>query len=262
MFKKIIVGLFVIASVVFADDISAYLVGKYQDPNSVKDSLKGAGFEVLLEYDVVDGGKSIVFTSKELKSEALKKDRGFIAVLRAYVDNKEGIISFTNPEYFGMAFMQDDYDKNVFKNLTDKIKSKFKNLKGSKDALEDDDLDHYHFMMGMPYYEDFEVLAEGSNSSLLEKAKKSNPLYILNISKDKYLVVFDLSNDTKKFVDKIGRKNGAILPYVVVIEGGEARALHPKFYIALSYPQLSMGTFMTISDIPGKILDELEGKFK
>ena len=261
MLKKLLVLFFVLISLK-ADDISTYLVGDYEDVESVKSKLSGSGFEVVATYPLDKDGVSVVFTSDELKKEAAKKDRGFMGVLRVYIDKKENTISFTNPVYFGKAFMQDDYKEDIFKSLQEKIKAKFKNLKDSKEELDDGDIKEYHFMFGMPYYTDFEEVAKGSTNELLAKAKAHSPVFVLKISDEKYLVGFDLKPETKGFVQKIGRKNGDVLPYVISIEDNKAKILHPKFYIALSYPKLSMGKFMTISNIPGDIIDEAEVIFK
>jgi len=37
--------------------------------------------------------------------------------------------------------------------------------------------------------------------------------------------------------------------------------MHPKYYLAVSLPKLSMGEFMTISDAPGNIEDFFKGLF-
>jgi hypothetical protein len=58
---------------------------------------------------------------------------------------------------------------------------------------------------------------------------------------------------TEGFVNKIGADKAILLPYTILIEGGKAYALHPKYYIALSYPLLSMGQFMDISSVPDAI---------
>jgi hypothetical protein len=73
---------------------------------------------------------------------------------------------------------------------------------------------------------------------------------------------YDLGRRTKKFVKKIGRENAAILPYCIAIENGQAEALNPKYYIALSYPLLDMGGFMDIAAVPGAIIKDLEKAFK
>lgn len=78
-------------------------------------------------------GTTIVFTSEMLKREAAKEGRAHTAVLRLFVDKKDKIISFTNPLYFGKAFMQNDYKDAVFRAEYDAINKEFRGLKDSKD---------------------------------------------------------------------------------------------------------------------------------
>ena len=111
-------------------------------------------------------------------------------------------------------------------------------------------------MMGMPYYEDKEVIAEGKD--LVNKAK--NVVFTLKLSDNSYLLGIDLAD--KSFVEKIGRANAAVLPYCVAVEGDKAQMLHAKYYLAISYPLLSMGEFMTIASVPGEIEEELTQAFK
>ena len=49
---------------------------------------------------------------------------------------------------------------------------------------------------------------------------------------------------------------------MVVVDKYEARIMHAKYYLALSLPKLSLGQFMTISDIPRKIEDAFEDFFE
>ena len=46
------------------------------------------------------------------------------------------------------------------------------------------------------------------------------------------------------------------------VEEGKAKMLAPKYYIAISYPQLTMGEFMTIASVPGAIEKDLAKPFK
>jgi len=87
-------------------------------------------------------------------------------------------------------------------------------------------------------------------------------IFELILSETSTLLGYDLGKCTKKFVKKIGRANGAILPWCVSIENGQAKALNAKYYIALSYPLLDMGGFMGIATVPGAIIKELEKAFK
>lgn len=117
-------------------------------------------------------------------------------MLRLFVDDKEKMISITNPVYFGKAYMQDDYQAEVFEAELVTINTLFKGLKGSIDKLNEDDLSGYHFMMGMPYYENSDELAKGSNSELIAKAKKYKKgkllVFELKLSDNSTLLGYDL----------------------------------------------------------------------
>ncbi|MBN2815251.1 MAG: hypothetical protein JXQ67_01105 [Campylobacterales bacterium] len=258
--------LFIGLSNLIAKDISTYLIGSYVDAKDASQRLQDAGFEVLASYESVKDGQTLVFTNEALKNQGAKTGRAHVAVGRLFIDSKEKKISFTNPVYFGKAFMQDEYDARVFEQIAEDIKRIFTGLENSKDKLDENDLEHYHFMMGMPYYEDSDILAESSNTELLKKArtfKKGKELvFELKISDSTTLLGYSLAKRTKKFVEKIGRQNGAILPYTVCIENGKASALEAKYYIAVSYPLLTMTTFTTIATVPGAIKKDLAKAFK
>ncbi len=247
-------------------DVSAYLVGAHMDVKTATKTLQSSGFEVIATYKPVKGGKTIVFTNEALKAEGAKPKRGHAAVLRLFVDDKEKSISITNPIYFGKAFMQDEYDHKVFNAQYESINSAFPNLVGSKDKLEFDDLSDFKFMFGMPYYEDVDELAEGSRDELLAKLqsyKKGKQLiFELKLSDKSTLVGYDLGKRTKKFIKKIGRANAAVLPYCILVEDNLATSLAAKYYLAVSYPLLSMGEFMSISTVPGAITQDLRKAFK
>lgn len=248
--------------------ISTYLLGEYVDVATAKSKLEAAGFEIVADFTSVKKGTTIVFTNSELKAEAAKPGRAFAAVVRLFVDDKEKMISITNPVYFGKAFMQDEYNHAVFNAALEKINGVFPGLKASPDELEFDALTGYHFMVGMPYYNEPDELGKaGANTAeLVEKAKNFKKgkavIFELKLSETTTLMGYDLGKRTKKFVKKIGRANAAILPWVVSIENGKATALNAKYYIAISYPLLDMGGFMGIATVPGAITKDLEKAFK
>ena len=248
--------------------VNTYLHGEHIDVTTAKSKLEAAGFEIVAEYASVKKGTTIVYTNTELKAEAVKPGRAFAAVLRLFIDNKEKMISFTNPVYFGKAFMQDEYNHAVFNGALEKINAAFPGLKASPDELEFDALAGYHFMVGMPYYNEPDELGKvGVNTAeLVDKAKNFKKgkavIFELKLSETSTLMGYDLSKRTKKFVKKIGRANAAILPWVISIENGKATALNAKYYIAISYPLLDMGGFMGIATVPGAITKDLEKAFK
>ena len=268
MFKSILYATLVVLGVntLSADDkVSAYFVGDYIGVDNAKIKLHDAGFEVIASYSPVELGTTLIFTNDALKSEASKPKRSHAAILRMFIDDKEKTISVTNPVYFGKAFMQDDYNEDIYITQKKKIKSAFPALTGSKDSLDSDDISGFHFTFGMPYYEDPDELAEGTNSELLAKAKSyengKNLIFELKLSNNSTLLGYEIAAETKKFIDKTGRANASVLPYCISIEDGVASSLAAKYYLAISYPQLSMGEFMTISEIPGAIEGDLKKPF-
>ena len=249
-----------------SDMISAYLIDSHISVSEAKAKLTDAGYEVIAEYSPVKKGTTLVFTNQALKEQGAKSKRAHVAILRMFIDDKEKKISITNPIYFGRAFMQDYYKEDVFVNEFEKLYEAFPNLEGSVDGMEFDDLADFHFMMGMPYYEDPDELAEGKNEKLLKKAlrykKGKQVIFELRLSDKSTLIGYELGKRTKKFVKKIGRANAAVLPYCISIEDGKATSLAAKYYLAVSYPNLTMGEFMTISTVPGAIENDLKKPFK
>ncbi len=248
--------------------VSTYLVGEYMDTATAKSKLEAAGFEIVADYASVKKGTTVVFTSAALKAEAVKPGRSFAAVNRLFIDEKEKMISFTNPVYFGKAFMQDEYNHTVFNSALEKINAAFPGLKESSDKLEFDALAGYHFMVGMPYYGESDELGKvGANTAeIVTKAKNykkgKSLIFELKLSDTVTLLGYDLGKRTKKFVKKIGRANAAILPWCVSVDNGKATALNAKYYIAISYPLLDMGGFMKIATVPGAITKDLSKPFK
>ncbi len=266
--KKVLLALVLLLSFSFASNtkVPAYLVGEYKDVPTVKKNLQQNGFNVIATYKVPGGGTVVLFSDDTLLNEAKKKGRGFIAVLRAYVDDKDRQLRITNPVHFGKAFMQKEYDGNVFTKEQEKIKAAFTGLHGSKDALKSKDLAHYHFMFGMPYYEDMITVGKGNTQELLNKVKHYNGgsayLFGIKLTDNSYLVGFNLDKNVASFPQKIGMQNALVLSYLVLIEDGKALILHPKYYLALSYPTLSLGQFMKIASTPGQIEDNIKKAFK
>lgn len=249
-------------------EVSAYLVGAYVDADAAQAKLTAAGFDVVTAYKVDKKGQyiTVVFTNAAMKAAANKTDRGFAAIGRLLVNNEKQEISIANPVYFGKAFMQDEFDYQAALTIEKSLTDAFGPLTGSEDKWEYEGLASYHFMMGMAYYEESAVLAEGDNAELLEKAKAykkgKNLIFELNIGEGRTLVGYALSKKTSKFVKKIGYQNAGLLPYTILIEDGKAKMLAPKYYIAISYPQLTMGEFMTIASVPGAIEKDLAKPFK
>lgn len=259
--KKQIIGVVLttlLSASALATEVSTYLYAKYSDASSVVSTLKSNGFDVLGEYDAMSNGNYhvIAFTNNSLKQNASKESRGFAGIMKVLVSQEDSQLVFTNPNYFLSAFLQDDFSKESADDVRLSLASAFGELKGSSEALDDDDIAGYHFMFGMPYYEDMIEIAEGEN--LLDTIKNNagdKLVFELKLnSSTVFGIAMDGDNGEKNYIPTIsGQKHTAFAPYMILVEGNSAKIMHAKYYLALSFPNLSMGEFMDISDAPDNI---------
>ena len=249
-------------------EVHTYLLGAMMSAEEVSAKLAAAGFEVLGSFEVNPKEKlqTVIYTNESMKAMASKPGRGFAAIGRVLVDAGRNQISVSNPVYFGKAFMQNDADYAALSAIKESVNTALGGLSEASEKWEYAALADYHFMVGMPYYQDSAVIGEGDSEELVKKAqtykKGASHLFTLKIAEGKYLVGYDLDKRTGKFPEKIGTHNSGLLPYTVLIENNEARILAPKFYLAVSYPQLTMGEFMKIATVPGAIEKDLSRAFK
>ncbi len=255
---KIFAGL-ISSSILWAGDISAYFIGEYRNEANLTQTLSDNGYIILGSYalDDKDEQKTILFTSKNMIDLSQENGKGFFAIGRAYSNSEKNETRITNPLYFGKAFLGDKLDDKL-QILVTQIQNTFPNLKNSSDSLKSDDLSSYKFSFGMPKYNDQVVVAKGE--ALSEKINK--PIFSFKLNDHSTIFGIELDKRTKKFVKKIGTENGLVLPYLILIENSEAKILDPKYYIAVSYPKLTMSEFMKIASIPDAVEKEIAGEFK
>ena len=246
-----------------AGKVSAYLRGELLEVGDVEKRLKDAGFTVITSAKLDKKGKlvSVVFTNKELIAMASKPNRGFASTLRLLVNKKEKQISITNPMYILKGFLQDDFDKASAKKILTALNSKFGELKDSGDSLKFQLLPNYQFMNGMPHYQDTIVVATGDN--LLDKIKNNKRVFFeQKLDNGSVLVGVALNKRTNSFLKKIGSKNAGLLPMPILINGGKAVMLDPKYYISIMYPRLTMSEFMKIATIPDAMVKDSKRVFR
>jgi len=240
-----------------AGKISAYYDAPYASTATVKSNLKKAGFTVLATYHPASKGylNVLVFTNGALKSAASKKHRGFAAVQRVLVNDKTKTVRVTNPQYWLKAFLQKDYNAGTAKSVKASIEKALGSLKTTKDQLSSGSIAKYHFSLGMPYYNDM-IALKGS------AVKPGKALFTVTLGNGAKLVGVKMSKATEKFIETIGEDKALVLPYTVLFEDGKAYALAAKYYLAISYPLLSLGEFMKISSTPDAIERKLKKSLK
>jgi hypothetical protein len=246
--------------------VTAYYYASYMDEETAKTKLEEAGFDIVATYPSTKESTTIIITNDALKAVAAKPGCGFAAILRVLVDNTHHRLAVTNPVYFEKAFLQKQYDHSLALDLTKALSSALGNLVPSPDVYDYDELPEFHFMIGMPSYADQYVLGNGTSEQLLEKLQSydggKDVVFTLRLGEGEWLAGFDLSTRTKRFLDKTGTRNAEVLPYTILIENGHATALKVEYYIALSYPLLSMIEFMNIATLPGQVEKELKKPFE
>jgi len=248
-------------------EVSTYYDAPLMSREEVTAKLKNAGFEIIA-VDTVSKKKfdSIVFTNDYLKSLADRPSRGFLAgALRVLIDTEDNITRISNPRYFVKAFLQEDYKLGDEKPLLDDLNKAFDKLTPSEDKWEFNALADYQFMIGRPYYQDQIIAGEGNTSDLIAKldsAKSKKIVFKMKVGEGRTLYGVKLHKRTMKFVDKIGAKNAGILPWMILIEENQAKALRADYLIAISYPLLDLGGFMGIMTVPGAVEKDVSKYFK
>ena len=292
VFSLVIITVFTLIST--AQVLSPYTLGARSDKGLkesaalVKEKLKANGFQVLGEYAPAEDKDRwlIVITSESLLYAAAKTGglTGFAAALRVALTRESGrvLISYTTPEYWLNAYYRDDFD--AVKTLLDPLSGQLEKVMqesgtyagtafGSEKGLDVDDLRSYKYMMGMPKFHETKELGEFESykeaidkveSSLLKGVPDVTKVYSVEIpGKELKLYGFALGGEKGEshflpIIDNSEPKHTAFLPYEFLVMGNEVHMLHGRFRIALSFPDLKMGTFTKIMSSPGDIKDLLE----
>jgi hypothetical protein len=242
---------------------------------SVTSALQGAGFQIAGEYAPYAGSHVLVITDDALRQHAAQSDfGGYGAALRvglAAVDGKVQV-SYTNPSWMVNIYrMSGDLAE-----VTERMKSALGWQKdyGSSGGRTEKNLREYHYMMFMPYFDDHVKLASfgshGEAVDAVEAGLAGGSAGVGKISRvdvpGKEEVLFNVSIKEGKgadepvmaIIDQSDPRHPAHLPYDILVSGSSVYALHGKFRIAQSFPDLTMTTFMKISDAPDAIAASLK----
>jgi len=287
------IAIFTIAFNSIGQDLAPYIkIGEssetiQQVSDKVIEALTANSFTILGDYNPSNKStlKVIAFTRTDLKNTVVKvTDRGALAAaFKVGLVQKDGkvVISYTNPDYILRAYLGNNYNtfKGTFQKFSTDLKSTFATI-GNEftpfgGTIKADKLKGYHYKIMMPYFTDpielneFTSFEEGLK--VIEnnlKAKKGQTVEVYKIVyPNEKVAVFGIGLQSKEdgesvFLPIIGEENIAAMPYEIILQGKKATMLHGKYRLALSWPELTMGTFMKIMSTPGDIEDTLEGLCK
>ncbi len=294
--KKIFLLLLVVTFGVtgIAQNLKPYILG-FESGNELakirsdlKSNLKAQGFNIQGEYQpAADANRWLIVVGHPDLTAAVKQIGGltaFAATLRVGITKEGGAwkVTYTNPKYWGNAYFRDNYPKveNHYNKVTADFEQAMKNSGnwlgtsfGSKTGISVSDLRDYQYMFGMPDFDDtnevgdfdsFEEAVAKIDANLKAGVNGARKVYSYKIP-GKNLKVYGIaltgSEGEKDFlptIDISSPKHTAFLPYELLVLNDEAVMLHGRFRIALSFPDLTMGTFTKIMSAPGNIEDKLE----
>ncbi len=235
--------------------------------------LAAAGFVVAGSYAPYDDAIVLAVTSPELQvAAAQSRFGGFAAAQRVSVTKvgDEVQVAFTNPLYMSAAYRMTEDLAPVAAKLGAALGSVEEY--GPREGKTAKDLRRYHYMVGMPYFDEpVELATFGSQeeavaaieAGLAARRGGTTKVYRVDLASGDEAVFGVALTDgcsgdrfVMKEVDFKPVRSTGHLPYEVLASRGVVYALHAKFRIAVNFPDLSMmgaNSFMKIRCAPGAI---------
>ena len=249
-------------------------------------ALAAGGFTVVGEYSPYADANVLVVTNDELKKNAAASEHGGFGAIQRVALTKvkdEVQVSYTNPVYMSHVYrMQGDLSgvSEALAKALGRIEEFGAKGMTAKKARK------YHYMIGMEYFDEPDILAEYSSyeeavktvDAKLSASKNGvSKVYRVDVP-GKQESVFGVglkggTDDDKYMDDKFimseidfhDVKSTAHLPYEILVSGNKAYALYARFRIAINFPDLSMmgkNSFMNIMKTPEAIRTVLQNTVK
>lgn len=238
--------------------ISAHYIAPSQNLDTLIRKLQANGFSILATTPILKKYHIITITNKELQAT-----NSYMATLQINVSPNE--IRVQNPSYLAAAYLGDTYHYGQFKKTVNALECSLGSLTNGFQKADFSLLPNYRFMYGLPKRDD--ILGIKKETKLIEKIStlhsKKYIAYTLKLPNGSMLVGHKLSHKTYSFLERLGQeRNSQILPYEAMITGDEVSIMNPKYYLALSLPQLSLYEFMEIAAVPDQIYQNIKKAYR
>jgi len=239
----------------------------------VQARLGAAGFQVAGRYEPYPGATVLAVTSDFLKGAAAAvPGASYAAAQRVTVTTvgDEIQVAFSNPAYMQRAYRMRTDLSGVGRALAAAL-GRLEEY-GSRSGLTAAELKGYHYMVGMPYFDepvqiaafpDHEQAVAAVVAGLAAGRGGTRQVYRIDLpGTEDALFGVALSEGCSgdaflmKEIDFKPVRSTAHLPYELLVSGGKVLTLHAKFRIAVNFPDLSMmgsHSFMGIRCAPDAI---------
>lgn len=242
----------------------------------IESKLRAAGFIVIGRHTPqgLKDQASVVVTDPAML-EAIR-DIGGSAVVAAGIRvgvQSDGTVSYMNPAYWYRAFLREQFP--AVQEKTGSVQARLKKALGDGSGFGGDvpeaDLPRYRYMFGMERFDSanselsthpsFEDAFRTVQDNLSKGVGSTRAVYQV-VMPERKLAVFGVAMNASGdgeawWVNKIGADHVAALPYEIFIVDNKVYALYARYRIALAWPSLGMGTFMTIVNAPEAIRNTL-----
>ena len=282
--KKLALSLALFIWAPFAFAIAPYIAGDKLSSGDIKSvmsqvekKLTGEGFTIIGRHQpgAIAQNYGVLVLSDRGIQDAIQKIGGSSIVgagIRVGV-RADGTISYMNPDYWYRAYFRKQFTtgESAVQTLSSRLKKALGATKvfGGDETAEN--LPNYHYMEGMEKFDSdknelksyptFEAAVKAVQDNLAKGTNGITKVYEV-IMPGKKIAVFGVALNDPKIGDgaiakKIGAENIAALPYEIYVVNGKVNAFYGRYRLALSWPNLGMGTFMRVSEAPDAILESL-----
>lgn len=185
----------------------------------------------------------------------------------------DGTVFYANPEYWSRAYLGTSYARaeGAVRATAGKLAAALGNGRAAGGDVKPEDLADYRYMVGMERFGDrselnefasFEQAVQTIRDNLAKGVADTAQVYAI-VLPEKKVAVFGVALNNAEYgegwwVNKIGADNAAALPWEIYVVDKRAHALYGRYRTALGWPDLGMGTFMTIMRHPDTTAQALE----
>jgi hypothetical protein len=244
----------------------------------VKAKLAAAGFEIAGSYEPYPNAVVLAVTSEALKNLASRSDFGGYGAAQRVTVTKVGDevqVAYTNPVYMAAAYRM----ANDLAPVAGALESALGRIEeyGPSEGKTAKELRSYHYMLGMPYFDEpsrfgkfptHAAAMDAVESGLAQHSGGASKVYRIDLPGGRETVFGVALSDgcsgdahIMKEIDFKPVRSTGHLPYELLVRGDEVFALYGKFRIAINFTDLKMmgsHSFMNIRCAPGAIESALQ----